>query len=285
MITQRHLDERRANPITSTGHADFVETQNGEWWAVFLGCRPYSGDLYNTGRETFMMPVSWNNGWPFISDSAVPYVAKRPGLPENLDNALPTSGNFMWRDDFNDTTLAMNWNFLRTPGKVWYSLNTQPGYLQIDLQPVSIQELAQPSFIGRRQQHGSFSASAAIQPFNFDTASTGGLVAFQNEKNYLFLGIKKAGKDFIAFLERTGSDEGDGHPQLLASVILTRKPGTVYLKIDGKGSKYDFSYSLDKENWIVLKSEVDAKNLSTNVAGGFVGTYLGLYGSIKHSRP
>ena len=54
ILTQRTLDPARPDPVTSTGHADFVETPDGAWWAVFLGCRPYEGGrLYNTGRETF----------------------------------------------------------------------------------------------------------------------------------------------------------------------------------------------------------------------------------------
>jgi beta-xylosidase len=31
---------------------------------VILECRPYEGDYYNTGRETFMAPVVWKDGWP-----------------------------------------------------------------------------------------------------------------------------------------------------------------------------------------------------------------------------
>lgn len=46
ILTQRHLDPARPDPITSTGHADFVETPNGEWWAVFLGIRPYREDFH-----------------------------------------------------------------------------------------------------------------------------------------------------------------------------------------------------------------------------------------------
>jgi len=36
ILTQRTLPPSRPDPITSTGHADFVETQNSEWWALAL---------------------------------------------------------------------------------------------------------------------------------------------------------------------------------------------------------------------------------------------------------
>ena len=64
ILTQRHLDPDRESPVTSTGHADLVEDANGNWWGVFLGCRPYEKDYYNTGRETFMAKVVWNDDWP-----------------------------------------------------------------------------------------------------------------------------------------------------------------------------------------------------------------------------
>ena len=66
ILTQRHLPADRPNPITSVGHADLVQDAEGQWWATFLGVRPYAGDLYNTGRETFLMPVKWKDGWPVI---------------------------------------------------------------------------------------------------------------------------------------------------------------------------------------------------------------------------
>jgi xylan 1,4-beta-xylosidase len=67
ILTQRHLDKNRKNPVTNTGHADLVETPGGKWWAVFLGCRPYENNTFNTGRETFMAPVEWKEGWPIIN--------------------------------------------------------------------------------------------------------------------------------------------------------------------------------------------------------------------------
>jgi alpha-N-arabinofuranosidase len=67
ILTQRDQDPARKDPVTSTGHAQLVETAAGEWYAVFLGCRPYDDGHYNTGRETFMTPVQWIDGWPIIN--------------------------------------------------------------------------------------------------------------------------------------------------------------------------------------------------------------------------
>ena len=36
ILSQRKLDPARPHPVTSAGHAKFVQTQHGHWWAVFL---------------------------------------------------------------------------------------------------------------------------------------------------------------------------------------------------------------------------------------------------------
>ena len=67
ILTQRTgLKADRQNPVSSAGHADLVEDEKGNWWAVFLGCRPYEQDMYNTGRDTYLLPVTWKDGWPTI---------------------------------------------------------------------------------------------------------------------------------------------------------------------------------------------------------------------------
>lgn len=62
--------------IQNTGHLDMVEGENGQWWAVFLGVRPQfrADQLVNPilmrsalGRESFMAPVEWVDGWPVVN--------------------------------------------------------------------------------------------------------------------------------------------------------------------------------------------------------------------------
>ena len=46
-------------PITSVGHADLVELADGRWYAVVLGMRRLEGQHPILGRETFLVPVAW----------------------------------------------------------------------------------------------------------------------------------------------------------------------------------------------------------------------------------
>ena len=120
-MTHRHLGQDY--PIVGTGHADLVETQSGEWWMVLLAMRPYGGYFYNLGRETFLVPVRWEDGWPVVAPGSgrVESVERAPDLPEQRWPAVPAC------DHFETQTLAPQWNFLRTPRDDFWSLERAAG--------------------------------------------------------------------------------------------------------------------------------------------------------------
>jgi xylan 1,4-beta-xylosidase len=102
ILTQKHLDPNRPNPLTSTGHADLIQDLEGNWWLAFLACRPYEGNHYNTGRETFMAPVVWEDGWPVINSDyeEVQYTYPFNAALKNHEVKRPVNGHFMLRDEF-----------------------------------------------------------------------------------------------------------------------------------------------------------------------------------------
>ncbi len=281
ILTQRDLAPGRPFPVTSTGHADFVETPAGEWWAVFLGARPYADDLYNTGRETFMLRVRWDDDWPVIlaHGQAVPYARPRPHLTPQPPGPLATSGNFTVRDDFSEPTLPPYWNVMRTPrGAPWYDLTSHPGWLTLRARPEALGGRGQPSFVGRRQQHATASASTAMAFTPARPGDFAGLAAFQNETHWFALGVGlDQGKAVVQLLRKTGG-AGATPGDLLAATPVTLRPGApVYLRIDARGALYDFYYAEKPGEWRLLKGGADGTILSTKVAGGFVGTFLGLF--------
>ena len=52
---------------SALAHADLVQAADGSWWAVLLAMRTYGGYHYNLGRETFLVPVVWEDGWPVFA--------------------------------------------------------------------------------------------------------------------------------------------------------------------------------------------------------------------------
>ncbi len=283
ILTQRDLEPDRKNPITCTGHADFVETQYGTWWAVFLGCQPYppyGKDYYNTGRETFLAPVTWEDGWPTIIPHGheVAYHYPYPLPRDDNFTGIPHGGDIEYTDNFDSDTLNLNWEFLRAPHEKWYSLTEQPGCIAIKVRPETVSDKMNPSFIGRRQQNAFSSASAAIDFWPKVENEKAGLLVFQNETHYYFLCKSTENNGPVIQLFR--SDEHDGHLVLLASDGFWSEHGVgeVFLKVELHGDLYSFLWSVDPGfGWHRFKDSVDAAFLSTKVAGGFVGCMYSLY--------
>jgi xylan 1,4-beta-xylosidase len=273
ILTQRTLDPSRPFPVTTTGHADFIRTKEGDWWAVFLGCRPYEGSKFNTGRETFLHPVTWVDGWPLILDPSEPVLpaSPLPDLPRGDTPSIPHNGNFTWRDEFDDLDLALVWNSLRAPPDEWIDMAAEPGVLRMTARDTHLANMGTPAFLARRQQHMNFSASVALQLPEAQGVSAG-IAAFQNEKHHFFLGVRSESGEWVVFLERAAG----GEPEVVARQSFD--PGTskrVLLRISAAGRPYSFDWGLGPEQWESLAKGVDGSILSTQVAGGFVGAMVG----------
>ncbi|WP_395623747.1 glycoside hydrolase family 43 protein [Sphingomonas daechungensis] len=275
ILTQRDLPRDRPNPITSAGHADFVQTGRGEWWATFLATRPYAGDFYNTGRETFLMPVHWKDGWPTITEAgeAIPWVAARPNLPGGNKPPVPLNGSFVFRETFAGSKLPLHWMMMRNPRESWWKI--ERGALELRARPVALGDNGNPSFLARRQQHLNATATTEIR-FDPSKGVEAGIVALQSDDFWYFLAMgEDKGRPVIRLKRRAGpSDPATG--AIIQQAALSRK-GSVQLRIDARGGKYDFSWSNDGNRWNLLAKDVDGTVLSTKRAGGFVGTIFGVH--------
>lgn len=140
VFTHRHLG--RDFPVVGVGHADLVRTAEGQWWAVLLGSRPYGGYHPNLGRETFLVPVRWEDGWPLFAPGAGTTLG--PFRPPAV--ARPSGGPHPdpVRDDFDGPRLDPRWNQVRTAEPFW-SLTARPGALRLPLGPATLAEVGTPA--------------------------------------------------------------------------------------------------------------------------------------------
>jgi xylan 1,4-beta-xylosidase len=279
ILTQRQLDRKRPFPITTTGHADFTQSKNGDWYAVFLGCRPYDDNYYNTGRETFMAPITWKDDWPIITQDSetIKYFYPFPQGTENI-SSQKYSGNFVYKDDFKNKKLNYSWQFLRTPLKKWYSLNQRKGSLAMNLQPITCSDKSNPSFLGWRQAHLKGYASTSLDFDAITQNEKAGMLIFQSENHFYYLCKSVENTIPVVQLYQSDSDEkGDGMKLLASQKLFLKNKKKLQLKIEANNDTYSFYYQTKKTKWNLLKDKVDAKFLSTTVAGGFVGCMYALY--------
>ncbi|MFW9601186.1 MAG: glycoside hydrolase family 43 protein, partial [Prevotella sp.] len=259
ILTQRTgLDPKRPDIVTSTGHADIVQSKSGDWWAVFLGCRPYEADFYNTGRDTYLLPVTWKNGWPEILEKgkAMPTVLQKTEWQKkcNVTNVNPTTGNFTYTDKFNGSKLDNRWIFLRNPSD-FYKL-TGNG-LEINAKAVNISQPESPSAIFVRQQHNTFTAETELSFNPANEHQLAGLVLLQNEEyNFVFGKTMREGKTVVTLkrAERTNITVAS------ATLDNSESEQPLRLKIQGDGRYYNFYYATGDGAWKLLAQGVDAVN-------------------------
>lgn len=291
IVSHRNLS--MMHPISVTGHADIVETQNGEWWMVLLAVRPYTGVHFNLGRETFLIPIVWDeDGWPRVDNEngLVNATERFPNLPVTY---YPVASP---NDHFENSELSMIWNFTRSINIDFYSLTERESYLRLHLRPTSIaQEHSTPAFIARRQQHKLFGAGTAMEFTPENEKEEAGICMAQNHDfNYLFTVQKRDGKRCLVlskhcndseFIRRLhlGVDNTFAEHKIvrkeLKTIELPDDANRIYLYVQGECETYSFYYGLKEGEKIPVMTSVDGTLLSTNMAGGFVGAYLGMYAS------
>ncbi len=192
ILTHRNIPN---HPIQVVGHADLVDTPDG-WWLVCLGTRPQGGRFHHIGRETFLAPVAFDsNGWPVVNGSGtIELTMPAPRLPQHIWEQ-PSA-----RDDFDKSSLALQWNFLRNPYDGDWSLTERPGFLRLHGSAVTMSDKDSPAFVGRRQTDFNCVASTLLE---FDPNSENeeaGLVIRGNDKHHYEIGVTfKNGKRQVLF--------------------------------------------------------------------------------------
>jgi xylan 1,4-beta-xylosidase len=265
-----HRDTPMGQPIQGTGHADLVEDGEGNWWMVFLGFRPQGGYYWhNLGRETFLAPVRWDaQGWPVVNE----------GKPIALDmqvRGLPTSATPVpaVRDDF-DAPLGSDWNFLRNPVRASFSTTERRGWLTLHgtAVPLDQDKGVSPTFVGRRQEHLRVRMATRIDFAPGRQGEEAGLVLYRAPHQRYELGVRRTGGVREVFVRQTVG----AYLSTVTAAVPAPGKDPLILQIDADANRYTFAWGLSPQHLQPIGA-AETRLLSTEVAGGFIGTYVGLY--------
>ena len=266
VLTHRHLG--KDYKINSVGHADLVQTQNGDWWAVSLGKRKFDGNTY-LSRETFLMPVEFQNlegtKWktPVFNPGAgmIQETVKRPDLPWT-PYEKPVG-----RDEFDGNKLALEWNFLRTPVEKWHEL--EDGRLTLKLRPQVADSLVNPSLIAKRIEHIDFTASTKMKFSTRRDNEHAGMIVYRSSKGFaLFV---KENKD-LALYEVTKKGKAE-----IVRIPYADNEVVMYMTSDGKD--LHFFYGKSESSLTDIGKSIPLSVISDEQNNGFNGPYVGVYAS------
>ncbi|MGK7395876.1 MAG: glycoside hydrolase family 43 protein [Candidatus Cyclobacteriaceae bacterium M3_2C_046] len=266
ILTHRDI-KTQSHPVQGTGHGDLVQAHDGSWWMTFLGFRTVNQMFHHLGRETFLAPVSWNEaGWPVVNgDGTIQMEVTTQTLPLHEWPEKPAT------DQFENALLGLDWNFLRNPVLENWSLTERKGWLRLSGSPVGLDEIGSPTFIGKRQQHFNFEAITLLDFEPERPNEEAGLTAYMNENHHYKMYVTHSDSGRVLRLKyKVGEMD-----HLAKSVKIPAGP--LRLKIEGTPTHYRFSYALPQQNTFLALGEMNTRYVSSEVAGGFTGVYLGLY--------
>jgi beta-xylosidase len=263
ILTHRSTD----SPIQNTGHADMVECTDGSWWMVLLGVRPHGiGPGFHTlGRETFLVPVQWEDGWPVPGDPALQMAdVPAPGRP------APGPGP---REEFDSAVLGHHWVGVRRPPGAVSSLQARPGWLVLRGGEATL-DAPEPTFVGRRQQHHYCRAGTRVDAAPGVEA---GLSLLLDESAHYDVAVDG---DHVVARARVGA--------LMSVVARAPRPtGPVLLTVetvpDIHGPDAVCLGFEDSHGVAHTLARLDGRYLSSEVTGGFLGRLIGMFAVGGHA--
>jgi xylan 1,4-beta-xylosidase len=274
------------NKLQKTGHASLIRTDSDEWYITYLTSRPIKRKgkglfeergFCTLGRETAISKIIWNkDGWPEVVDGKVAQeFIPEPNLPEHVWPQKEAKVLF-------SKGIPNDFQTLRVPfDKKMGEVNEQ-GLVLYGQE--SLYSVFEQSMLARRFESLTFSAETVVDfsPEYFQQAA--GLVCYYNSKNWTSLQITQDEENGKILTIMTCEASALAWP--LTTSIALPKQGNIYLRVDVNEIFYQFSYSLDGENWEKIKTTFDTYKLSDDyiakpflgpTGSAFTGAFVGIH--------
>jgi len=283
ILTHRYLGKKA--DIINVGHADFTDDTEGNWWMVLLASRPING-VCPLGRETFMVPIYWDDDWPCVVTKTGLIESEYP-VPEYKINKEKSEHLKTWNHEFScdhfngelQNKLPVNWLSLRMPVKeenIAFTLKSNPGALRLYTIAETMRGREHPSFAGRRIRHKNWSFSAEMEFSPVSKNDSSGIILLQSEDWHYRLEIfqNDSGNKSLRLIRAAGKED-----ELITTKDISSSKSKVVLAAHCEDLQLSFFYGNDQYSLTLISDNQDARILSTEYAGGFVGSLAGVFAS------
>lgn len=252
--------------LEAIGHADLVEDQHGNWWAVCLGTRTFGyPPRHNLGRETMLVPVDWSGEWPVFGDHGHALVEFETDL---LPAWNPPTAETCFTEDFRDETLNDCWNFLYNPDASLYRYGN--GVLVLHGNEHSLREAAVLAWLGCRQEHHQCSTEVTLHFPCQQEDEEAGLTIFMNNRHHYEVALTvRGGQRCLIFRRQIGSLQA-------VEAALPWSEDTAALRMSADLDNYCFFIRQPDGSWMEV-GRGETQYLTTEVGGAFTGNYIALY--------
>jgi beta-xylosidase len=265
---RRIVMDQGKSPINGPHQGAWVTTQTGEDWFLHFQ------DKEAYGRVVHLQPMKWINDWPVIGidkdgdgkgEPVLTY--KKPNVGKTYPIQTPPDS-----DEFNGTTIGLQWQWMANPKGTWAFMNTAKGALRLfsDKADSAKNLWGYPNVLLQKFPADEFMVTTKMT-FTPNTK-------LENEKaglvimGFSYAGIAlKSSKENISLVYTICKDAEKGKTET-EKVITKMTSPTVCLRVKvTNGGKCRFSYSLDGNNFTEVGDEFTAE------VGRWIGAKVGLF--------
>jgi len=269
------------HPIQKTGHGQYVETHDGQFYHTFLMGRPIpgpdgTGRFCPLGRETGIERVVWGeDDWLYLEDGGMLARTELPGLADV--EPLPPQAH---HTDFSGATLPPEFQWLRSP-ETDRLFKVNNGSLSL-FGRQSIGSWFEQALVARRQEHFVYMAETKVE-FEPETyQQTAGLVTYYNRfKFHALLLTDEPGIGRVLTINSCPGDYPDGAMTFPLGNPLPCPEGPIEMRVDVDHALQQFSWRQPGGEWQAIGPKLDASVISDEGGrgghGSFTGAFVGMF--------
>lgn len=272
VITAKDASE---HPIQRTGHGQYVDTPNGEFYHTFLMGRPLEGKFCPLGRETGIERCVWkDDNWLYLEHGSS---LAREEIP--MDGIEPHAPKII-EHEFNGQDLPIEFQWLRTPETDRIFKSEATGLTLIGREMIG--SWFEQALVARRQEHHSYSATT-VTDFAPELYQHGaGLTTYYNQTKYhalLVTADEELGRCLVIQSCPGNWPMGEVEFPLEAPVSIPDGDIELRVEVDQKVQQF-FWRMVGEQAWQPIGPEMDASVISDEGGVGehssFTGAFVGM---------
>lgn len=216
-----------------------VDTPDGKWYAYLFG------DRGAVGRIPYLVPVTWQDGWPVLGiDGKVP---EKLNLPANkgLINGIVDN------DDFDTPKPKLVWQWNHNPENNLWSLTEHQGYLRLKTDRIDTIFTQSRNMLTQRTFGPKCRGSIRLDVSNLKNGDIAGLALLAGQYGYIGVKAENGQKSIIMVDNQPAEGERFGKQQLIAT--LPTDSNIAYLRatcnFENRVDTATFEYSTDGTIW------------------------------------
>jgi beta-xylosidase len=262
------MDQGSTN-INGPHQGAWITTQTGENWFLHFQ------DKGAYGRVVHLQPMKWINDWPVIGidkngdgKGEPVLIYKKPNVGKKYPIETPAES-----DEFDKSTLGMQWQWMANPEPNWYYLNTANNSLRLYAEqiPDSANNLWDvPNVLLQKFPADEFMVTTKMNfhPNEKSENEKAGLTIMGLSYSSLYLKNIK-GKIFLVYGVCKNADKGNKESERVISEV---KNGIIYLRVKvNEDAQCQYSYSFEG------KAFTNMDEIFTAEKGRWIGAKAGIF--------